>query len=371
MIQNILLTLLITLSFTGCYEIKNSDSLNSTTTSLQTADYQKTIARLEGVASTPEEYFELANAYMQRSGLILSEVIQSISDSSKDAQSPFLAFVGSVKSSNETDTKSIDDLNKATDYQMLIIGDRCEEGANLTDFEKDVCLYKGLTQTMEVANTINAMSDDITQINTQGDEKLQASSCAMQYAFNGIVDNCSVSEIGKVTFDETSTTYDRIAVYSNGKEYEYLLHKNEITHMRELVITDGYCSTETFNTREYKLTDASYYPCPVTTDEKEEEVTANNNLIDSLNEGTDAILAVADNYEELAQTVRDFRIEISTVGEDGKTDKTILEMDIDMQDMIEYLNEQNNLTQQDTFSKQVTSQEDTLNEQNNLTYSNY
>lgn len=349
MIKNILTILLLALTLTGCYNIENrtSDSNNTQTTqSNNIPEYQQVINRLEGFASTPEEYFELAEAYMQRSGLSLNEMIQNISDTTKDAQSPFLAFVGSVKTSEQTQATSIEDLNKATDYHMIIIGDRCQEGADLTDFEKDVCLYKGLAQTMEVANTINAMSDDVSKINTQGDAKLQASSCAMQYAFNGIVEKqCSVSEVGEIRFDESDTTYDRIAVYSNGKEFEYLLHKDEKTHTRELIVTDGYCSADNFKSRQSQFTDASYYPCPVTTQEGKEEITTNNNLITSLNEGTDAILAVADNYKELAQSVKDFKIEITAVkkGETSQEDQTIIKVEVDMQDMIEYLNEQNTL----------------------------
>jgi hypothetical protein len=350
MIKNILLALLISLTLTGCYEIEsNNSSDNNSTQDEEIPEYQQVISNLEGVASTPQEYFELADAYMQRSGLVLSDVIQEISDSTKDAESPFLAFVASVQPSSEAEASSIQDLDKATDYQMLIIGDRCETNVDLTEFEKEVCLYKGLAQTMEVANTINSMSDDVSQINTNGDAKLQASSCAMQYAFNGIIEKyCSISEIGEVTFDESATTYDRIAVYTDGKEYEYLLLRDDKMHTREVIVTEGYCSSNDFSLRESKLTDNSSYPCPVSTVEGAEQITANNNLIDSLNEGTDAILAVSDNYSELATTVQEFRVEISSVNQEDQSnetvDETIPETDIDMQDMIEYLNEQNTLT---------------------------
>jgi hypothetical protein len=351
MLKNILYSLIISLTFSGCYNLETSSDTNTTQDIPQ---YDQVIARLEGTASTPQEYFELANAYMEKSGLVLSDVIQDISDSAQDADSPFMAFVQSVQPSSGEDATSMEDLNKATDYEMMIIGDRCDEDENLTDFEKDVCLYKGLTQTMNVANTINSLSDDVSKIETQGDAKLQASSCAMQYAFNGVINGCSITETGPVTFEQSGATYDSIAVYSNGKEYEYLLHRDDTTHTRELIITDGYCSTDDFNTREVTLSDASYYPCPVTTKEGETPVTANNNLVDSLNEGTDAILAVSDNYEELAQTVKEFKIEISAVGDDNKVvSDTIITVDTDnaningtdinMQDMIEYLNEQNNL----------------------------
>jgi len=349
MIQNIILTIMMLITLSGCYNIENS---NHTQINQQeeNSNYQQVITRLEGHASTPEEYFELAEAYMQRSGLKLSDMIQNISDTTKDAKSPFLAFVGSVKTSTATQAQSIEDLNKATDYHMLIIGDRCKEGATLTNFEKDVCLYKGLAQTMEVANTINSMSDDVSKIDTQGDAKLQASSCAMQYAFNGIIEkHCSISEIGEVTFNESTTTYDRIAVYSNGKEFEYLLLKDEKTHTRELVVTQGYCNVDNFNSRESFLTNTKSYPCPVTTQEGEDEITTNDNLIDSLNEGTDAILAVADNYKELAQSVREFKIEITATRKDEQQqqnqtqDPIIIKVEIDMQDMIEYLNNQNTL----------------------------
>jgi len=345
MIKNILFILLISLSITGCYDLENRDSTNDNTQTQEVPEYQLVISSLEGVASTPEEYFELADAYMQRSGLVLSDVIQDISDSTKDAQSPFLAFVKSVQPSSQEEATSLQDLDKATDYHMLIIGDRCEEGVDLTEFEKEVCLYKGLAQTMEVANTINAMSDDISQVNTNGDAKLQASSCAMQYAFNNIVEKyCSISEVGEVTFEESNATYDKIAVYTEGREYEYLLLKDDRTHTREVVVTDGYCSSDNFETRESTLRDASYLPCPVSMEDGEKQITANDNLVDSLNEGTEAILAVSDNYTELATTVKEFRIEISTVGQDGQTGETIVDTTIDMQDMIEYLNEQNQLT---------------------------
>jgi hypothetical protein len=347
MIQNIFLTLFLSFLVSGCYDVETTDNNTNGVNNMQgqtqqnNASYQRVIDRLEGRASTPEEYFELANAYMQRSGLTFEKMINKINNSTKNTYSPFMAFVGSVKPKSQQDASSISDLNKAVDYEMKIIGDRCGKDTNLTQFEKDACLYKGLAQTMEVANTLNAMSDDVAKVEEQKDEKLQASSCAMEYAFNGRTSDCSVTEVGQVSFKESHMTYDMIDVFYNGKEYSYLLHENPSKQTRELIVTDGYCSTDDFNTRIPKFTNAEYYPCPATQQEDEDQITAHEALIDSLNEGTDAILAVADDYKELAQTVQDFKIEVSSLSADGEKNATLFETTINMQDMIEYLNMKN------------------------------
>ncbi len=332
------LLLSIPLVFSGCYEIQNSENLNSSTTILkQSNDYDVVISDLEGKADSVEEYMLLAAAYMSRSGLSLDEVIQTICDSSSDSDSPFMAFIESVNFATKGCSTALEDVNKATDYHMLVIGDKCENPSLLSDFEKDVCLYKGLTQTMEAANTINYMSGDSSTIGDGVDNKLKASSCAMQYAFNGVIDDCSISEVDSITFSQSSKKYDRIAVYTNGEEFEYLLTRNSINNRRELVVTNGFCTLTDFSTRDnFSTSTEKYYACPITTNANEDEITTTNSLIDSLNKGTETIIAVGENHLDLVNTINQFKEEIHTIDKDDVTKDLI-----DVNGMVNYLNTKN------------------------------
>jgi hypothetical protein len=281
----------------------------------------------------------LAAAYMSRSGLSLDKVIQTICDSSNDSDSPFMAFIQSVDYATKGCSTALADVNKATDYHMLVIGDKCENPNLLNDFEKDVCLYKGLTQTMEAANTINYISSDssITDEDEGVDNRLKASSCAMQYAFNGVINDCSITEVDSVTFSQSNKKYDRIAVYTNGEEFEYLLTQSSTKNTRELVVTNGFCTLTDFSSRDdISISTEKYYACPITTNSSESDITTTNSLIDSLNEGTDTIIAVGENHLDLVNTINQFKEEIYTIDEDDTTKDLI-----DVNDMVTYLNTQN------------------------------
>ncbi len=326
------------LIFSGCYEIQNSENSNSSTTIVKKSDdFSTSIEKFEGNANSVEEYMLLAAAYMSRSGLSLDEVIQTICNSSTDSNSPFMAFIDSVEFATQGCSTALADVNKATDYHMLVIGDKCENPSLLNDFEKDVCLYKGLAQTMEVANTINYISNNISNSDEIIDHRLKASSCAMQYAFNGVTDDdCYVTEVNGVTFSQSDKEYDRIAVYTNSEEFEYLLTQNS-NGSREVVVTDGFCTLNDFTSRDdYSTANEKYYACPITTDENENEITTTESLVNSFNEGTATIIAVGDNHSELVITINLFKKEISSSNGDN-SDKDI----IDVNDMVNYLNIQN------------------------------
>jgi len=168
----------------------------------------------------------------------------------------------------------------------------------------------------------------------------------MQYAFNVIVDRaeCSVTELNGVRFSQNKKEYDRIAVYSNGEEFEYLLSINEVSNRREVVITDGFCTLDDFTTRRDISTTNIYHVCPIAMRE-DDEITATDGLVSSLNEGIATIIAVAvgDEHQDLVSSINQFKEEIFDTRESENSDVSTENKDllIDIEDMINYLDNQN------------------------------
>jgi hypothetical protein len=307
------LYLCIPLLFSGCYNVEKSQETPAETPSYSSVnDYQSVIASLDGKASSIEEYMLLAAAYMAKSGVTLDDVMGKICNSSTSDSNSFMSFVGSVDDATQMCPTSLEDVNKATDYYMLIIGNRCETPEDLNSFEKNVCLYKGLAQTLLAANTINYITNaSLTPMESMKKEmgRLKASTCAMQYAKNGKSGDCSISPVDTISFPESNRKYERIAVYSNGKEFEFLL--TDDPKNREVVVTNGFCTLDDFTTRfDYSDLSKKYFACPISTTEDEPEVTISNDLIDAFNAGTSTIVSVTDSNSELSTSVSKFQEEI-------------------------------------------------------------
>ena len=330
------LFLSITLFFSGCYEIDSAQTTQKQPTVQNTTDYKNVIASLEGKATTIEEYMQLAAAYMSKSGLTLEEVMEKICNSASTTNS-FMTFVGSVDDATQMCSTALEDVNKATDYYMLIIGDRCEKPDSLNTFEKNVCLYKGLAQTLQAANTINYIQNtDLTpNAAIQASNRLKASSCAMQYASNGESGECSISDVDTIYFAESDREYDRIAVYSDGEEFEFLLTSDKKN--REVIVTNGFCTLDNFSTRfDYSDLEREYFACPISTTPNTPEITITNSLIDSFNEGAATILAVSDSNSDLVTSITQFQNEISLQNNTSSNEST----SIIREDVVSYINTQ-------------------------------
>jgi len=323
-----------TFLYTGC-DTTQKDGVDYNIL-LEKESFTEVIHQLEDKASKNDEYLALGSAYMGLSGLKISDVINKICKSSETQEdSSLMAFTQSAKYDKAKCDVPLSYLNKATTYFLQVIGEKCStDPENLSDFERDVCVYKGLSQTMEAVTTLNYIQED---------NKLKASSCAMEYALKGRASECSIYVKGDVEFLKNTKTYEAIFVYADGSEYEYLIEKGQYGS-KKVIVTDGYCKIDDCDnrTQEKDVSSSSlYHVCPVNINEDikntQEVIHPNVNqfIVNSFNKGTQAILIGSDN-ELLTKTIDGFREEIYKAREDESKHEVI-----DEEDMLLYLKKQN------------------------------
>lgn len=341
MIKKILTVSTVTamLLLSGCGDSEGEARLN-TQHLLDKGDWDGVITTLENSDTnlSEEDNLLLASAYMGKAGLNLSSFIEIVSDSADNADNAdnddALASLIDGVGKKTTDT-ALSNLKTASNYYAKVVNvDECNSDDNLTDTQKDICLYMGLSETMKVATTINYIADDVNVLlkdnnNTGSDPKLEASTCAMQYAYDGKMDSeCTITNNDELTF-ENNITYPSFLVIVEGNKFEYLSTKLDDEHNTTLV-TNGFCKLDDFTTRVDIKPDKNYHVCPI---ESESDITIANVLVDALNNGTNTIVAVAD--DEMKEDIEEFRNDVLDANHKNKGE------DITVEDIIAYLNENN------------------------------
>jgi hypothetical protein len=335
------------LLFNGCGDSSSAgESRLETQQMLDNADYVGVIAKLESIASSYEEYITLGAAYMGKAGLSLSDIISAISADNNSSDS-FSGFVGSIAS--RSSSTAITDLNKAKVYYKEVVGEKCTDvNATLDDSQKDICLYIGLSSTSQAAVSIDLLVGDINAFGNDSagpDNKLTASTCAMQYAFDGTYStaDCNLTLVDtNITFVDTNRTYTPLTFVAiadlNATPYYYLMTDKNTT-----ALTKGFCTLDDFTTRgdEYNVTaNPALYACPVNEDKNVEEITSLGILTTVLNDGIASTGAAAS--EETQADVDEFKCNV--LG--GIYNKPICTVPltniISEQDVINYLTTQNN-----------------------------
>lgn len=335
MIKKILFFVLLLSSFlcTGC-NTTQKETLDYNAL-LEKENFSEVIAQLEDKASKDDEYLALGSAYMGLSGLKISDVINKICKSSETQEdSSLMAFTQSAKYDKAKCDVPLSYLNKATTYFLQVIGEKCStDPENLSSFERNVCVYKGLSQTMEAVTTLNYIQED---------NKLKASSCAIEYALKGKSSECSIYVKGDIAFLKNKKTYESIFIYADGSEYEYLIEKSQYG-AKKVIITDGYCKIDDCDHRTQDKSVASsslYHVCPININEAIKNVqevihpNVNQFIVNSFNKGTQAILIGSDD-ELLTKTIDGFREEVYNAREDKNKHNVI-----DEEDMLLYLKKQ-------------------------------
>ena len=291
-----------TLLLSGCGG-SDAESELQTQQMLDEGNYEGVIAKITN-PETNEDYMALAAAYMQRAGLGLADLVTVIADSTEDENDEaFAAFVKSVK--EKSSSTALQDLEKSAGYYKDVVTD-CNS-TTLSTSQEDACLYRGLAQTMKASATIGYIADDISNFGTSGstDNKLKASTCAMQYASNGTTGDCTIISNGNVTFTQSGVTYESIDVTYNGETFENLIRT--IDTVKQTAITSGYCSLTDFATRTETF-DPSYHVCPVTETAEAEELTTEALIVDALNDGVDSIGGIA--TEDMQADIDEFKCEV-------------------------------------------------------------
>jgi len=322
---------------------------------LDQGNYAGVISRLEGQASSSEEFIALGAAYMGKAGLSLSDIVSAMAsdDDSNQNDDGFGSFVGSI--SSKSTPSALNDLGKANSNYKQILGERCrDKNATLSDSQKDICLYIALANTTRAAVAIGTLAQDVSKISDDSngsDDKLTASTCAMQYASDGASDAnvdaaCRVATDGNVTFTVLEKTYDTFTVEVNATKYHYLMNDTNRT-----ILTKGFCSSDSFTPRvdDYNATaNPAHYACPINEEKGAEELTAVNLLTTVLNEGIDSIGGAAAS-DDISSDIDEFKCDIlgGDYNEFNGCKDSITHQDINTtqeiseQQIIDYLNRAN------------------------------
>jgi len=335
-------SLSIGLLLSGCGDSEGENRLK-TQQMLDSGDYNGVITRVAS-PSTDDDYMALGVAYMQKAGLGLSELINVISDSSKDEENEaFAAFIKSL--STRSSSSALSDLEKSSEYFRKVVED-CTSIKG--DGEKSVCLNIGLVDTMKTATTISYLTNDIEKFGKENDtdSKLKTAACAMEYALSSSSEDCSIRPLSNITFLESQREYTRIEVTYNGEAFEYLL-RGEIPS-RSSVITKGFCTLESFTSREEKIPESSlaeYFPCPITQTRLEEntddELTTEKLIVNALNGAVGAIISATGNNDEIKESINEFKCEVlGGVWQSNSCQNANINNEITTQDIIRYLNKQ-------------------------------
>jgi len=335
----------ISLLLSGCGDSEGESKLE-TQQMLDSANYAGVIAKLEGGASSTSDFIALGAAYMGKAGLSLADIVSAMSSDDSNGDDGFGTFVSSI--ADKSTSTALSDLGKANDNYKQILGDKCrDENITLSDSQQDICLYIALANTTKAAVVIDTIAQDVSALssdNNSSDDKLTASSCAMQYAFDGgsivnVDGNCTIVEDGNVTFSLLEKTYTKLTVDVNSTSYYYLM-----SDANQTILTDGFCSADSFTPRvdDYNVTTIpTQHACPINEDKDAEELTTAGTLVNVLNNGIGS-MGGASSSDDIQSDIDEFKCDIL----DGNYNEfsgcnVDITQEITEEEMIAYLNREN------------------------------
>ena len=321
--------------------------------------FDDAISKLEGecasVYSVSDKNFNLAAAYMGKSGFGVSDVVNMIATSDDDSNSgAFTSFTRSVNENKNAGSLTL--LRKAKEFFLKsirpdanasVLSTLCDGNTTTqTPRVSNACLYVGFNQTLTTATTITYLTDDVDTLvqsidgdaNATTPDDMKASLDALSWAIdtNNSLPNGSI--ITPTSVNIKGASYAALDVKQNGKDF-YRLAKSMVRDANNsTVITDGYCQADGNTTACEGIENpdgsidmtkpfaASCYACPVTLDSTSSQGVADL-LVDTLNLGTDAIVSISDD-EDIQSSVTDFKKDIT-----GGVDR-----DITINDILQYLN---------------------------------
>jgi len=360
MYKNIALSsvFVISLLFSGCGESDTTCRID-VQNAIDDGQFDTAIGLLEGSCATAysdsDLNLNLATAYMGKSGFGVSDVVDMIitsNDTTGDAFSNFLVSVDAFKQadslplldrSNNYYLASIAEANKTTSQELCSLA----ELSTTTDSRRiNVCLYVGFNETIKAANTITYLTGDINTLvdsinngtNTTPLD-LQASLDALSWAI-GATPLPNGSAVTPLDVNISGRSYAHLVVTNTGGSTStfYRLAKSSTPDVNNsTVVTDGYCdvngSKDACIGMEDNITGAitnpiaGCYACPVLFDNPDSGNIAQL-LVDTLNNGTDTIIAVTDD-PDIQSAVTDFTLEIT-----GSADGNVT-----VNDILNYLNQ--------------------------------
>jgi hypothetical protein len=316
--------------FIGCGSSENDGTTQlSIQQMLDKKDFEGVLKYFkENPSNTNSASLALASAYMLKAKLPLSSLVEILLKDDSD-------FASFTKEMRKRNPDSIGDTITALDqanilYKKVLGTKKCADGKNdlLSNTEEDICLLSALANIAKSSTVLSALVGDVsvlssTAVSGKVDNKLKASTCAMEFAFTGKRNiDCTIVSQESVTFTETKKTYIPLIITVNNEAFDFL-QSDKFT-----VVSDGFCPLNSFDAR--SQTKASgFYACPISkVGENEKDITSLEVLVDVLNTAINDVTAIAD--EDVKDEINEIKKEIADVNRDITED-----------DIIKYLNDRN------------------------------
>jgi len=329
MLNKIILALLVAITFfmSGC---TNEEGENRLTTQqmIDDANYESVIRILQPKEEkSDEDYLALGAAYMGDAGYSVTDLVSAISKSNEEEEDD--AFLILVKELNEnTDENSLNNLQKAADsYAKVLDPSVCLNDAQLSDSQKDICVYIALAHSMKVATAISYLGD-VGELKTSYDEEGEitddwtASACAIHYTYSSTEDEkCTFMKDPNIITFESNKSYQPLSVIVNGNSFDYLM---TLQYPRQTILTNGYCSLDF---QSCDKGEEECFACPLNQSSSDEELTVTNVLVDTFNDSIHILLGALDNNEHLTENIKEYQNEITNYQD----------RDITIEDIVKYL----------------------------------
>lgn len=297
------------LLFTGCSN--DAEDQMGLQQDLDSGNNASVIATLEAKTDrTDSDNLMLASAFMDEAGLSVVDILGMVSSTEEDADVSFASFVGDITAEKDADT--LDNLQKAIDYYQEIgsiaelLGDVTAAPSLATSLEdatsdiNSIALYLGLAYITKVSTVMSYLGDVVKWEDEGTDANMMATGCAMLKVYNANEFTNSANCIGSsvyTTVDYNGTSYEEfevtIAADPDGKYPSGTYKRLANSTFDQLVLTD------------YSVGEGN---TPV----KDENLTVESALIETLNDGFDAILDAAP--DDSKDTVSDYKTEMDTNG---------------------------------------------------------
>jgi len=326
------------LIFTGCGDSDTTCRID-VQKALDKGDFDGAISDLNGKCSnaytSSDLNMNLATAYMGKSGYSVSDVADMLINTNNNGDS-FSSFLSSVDAKKTAESLPL--LTLANGYFVNAIAtDILDKGSDLCSLSRlnntndsrvtNACLYIGFNQTIQAANTITYLTGDITRvvdsINNDSNTTpydMRASLDALAWSVKDSYTPKSDTTITATGINIRGNTFAHIEVDYTGNGKFYRLAKSTTRDANNTtIITDGYCDSDGNRTTCQGMEDnttgeiinpiAGCYACPVIMDGNSTLGIAQL-LVDTLNNGTDAIIAVSGD-EDISNSIDDFKEEIT------------------------------------------------------------
>lgn len=329
---------------------------------LDSQSYDDAISKLESTACQDtyleDEYLiDLASAYLGKSGYsltnILSATLEEDDESESDSFSTFSSQISDLKNDD-----SYEYLQKTQETFETFLGSKCIDISDKTPTEEGICLVKGVVDLTKTALAVDFLAGDL---GLEESETLDLSTCALSYTLNyptSLPYDCGEEQVTtteSVTFtipndDETAEiltkTYEHITI-TDGTNSDNFLQSIPDVGISSIVFTDGYCTTDYVDCGEgddqvADIDGAVCYVCPT---QSAEDETVNDFVVDALNNGLDNIDSLLDGIDsegdtDLQESIEEFKEDIGNCDASGANACT--DDDYTLQDIIDYLDSQNN-----------------------------